>query len=497
MAASSIASWWQQALMVTTLFANTSDFAKTDVASISSSSFLPTYTPPPSVDYGAPLIANIKNPYAVNAQDVCPGYIATQVDVNKYGFTAHLDLLGPACNVYGTDIQALNLTVEYQARTRLHVNIKPSTTTAHNISWYDLPEAWVSAPHQEDFFELPISSDLAFSWENTPSFSFNVTRRATDEVIFSTHGSKLVYENQFIEFVTSMDSGYNLYGLGEVFRALRLQPGLTRTIYAADAGDPIDGNIYGSHPFYLETKYYRIDPTTHARYSANHEVNDDLNEYVSDSHGVYLRNAHAQEILMRNTNVTWRTLGGEIDLYFFSGPSQPEVTRQYLEQIGLPVLQQYWTFGYHQCRWGYDNWSMTEEVVNTFEKFEIPLETIWNDIDHMKGRRDFDNDPIRFPYDDGAKFLERLHERGQHYVPIVDAAIYIPDPTNETDRYKVFEDGYESNVYLLNPDGSLYIGQAWPGYTVFPVSKLRGLECDLIVSRIGSSPTQPYGGKEP
>ena len=35
--------------------------------------------------------------------------------------------------------------------------------------------------------------------------------------------------------------------------------------------------------------------------------------------------------------------------------------------------------GYHQCRWGYANWSEVEDVVNTFAAFEIPLDNIWYD----------------------------------------------------------------------------------------------------------------------
>ena len=68
--------------------------------------------------------------------------------------------------------------------------------------------------------------------------------------------------------------------------------------------------------------------------------------YTSMTHAVYLRNAHGMEILMHPTNVTWRTLGGSIDLYFFSGPTQPEVTQQYLSVIGMPAMQQYWGFGF-------------------------------------------------------------------------------------------------------------------------------------------------------
>lgn len=40
-------------------------------------------------------------------------------------------------------------------------------------------------------------------------------------------------------------------------------------------------------------------------------------------------------------------------------------------------MQQYNTLGFHQCRWGYNNWSDLADVVANFEKFEIPLEYIW------------------------------------------------------------------------------------------------------------------------
>jgi alpha-glucosidase len=56
----------------------------------------------------------------------------------------------------------------------------------------------------------------------------------------------------------------------------------------------------------------------------------------------------------------------------------------------------------------------------------------------------------------------------QHYIPIVDAAIYRPNPDNATDVYAVYDRGNSSGVFLRNADGSEYIGAVWPGYTVFP-----------------------------
>jgi alpha-glucosidase len=428
-------------------------------------SFRPEFTVPSSADLGATLLPNIYNPDAPVAQDLCPGYYAAVVSTTDTGLIAKLRLAGDACNVYGTDIRRLDLLVEYQTDHRLHVNIQPSHITAKNESWYVLSTDYVPAPSQEQ--GNLTSSDLTFSWANTrgSGFGFNVTRNSTGELLFSTTGTKLVYENQFIEFVTSQPENYNVYGLGEVIHELRLSNNFTRTIYAADVGDPIDRNLYGSHPFYLNTRYYSSDGDllTESLNSSSEPGN-----YTSSTHGVYLRNAHGQEVLMNPTNITWRTLGGSIDLYFFSGPTQPDVTRQYLNVIGKPTMQQYWTFGFHQCRWGYANWSEVEAVVDAYENFGVPLETIWTDIDYMNQYRDFDNDQVRYSYEDGQAFLEKLHASGRHYVPIIDAAIYVPNPRNESDAYPVFNDGNDTGSYLLNDDGSLYIGAVWPGYTVFP-----------------------------
>jgi alpha-glucosidase len=363
----------------------------------------------------------------------------------------------------------LKLSVTYQSEDRLSVNIQPSHIDNTNASWYILDSPLVPLPGIDDGVNTTASeNDLTFVWGNNPTFYFSVIRKSTGDVVFSTEGSVLVYEDQFIEFLTAMPEAYNVYGLGERIHGLRLGNNFTATIYAADTGDPIDYNIYGSHPFYLDTRYFKIDDSTGEKKYIGTDNPDPEGRYESYSHGVFLRNAHGQEVVLKAENITWRTLGGSIDLYFFDGPSQPEVTKQYQDVIGYPAMQQYWTYGYHQCRWGYKNWSMLQDVVDNFRKFDIPLETIWTDIDYMNQYRDFTTDNNTFPVPEGQAFLEKLHAAGQHYIPIVDSAIYIPNPENASDAYATFNRGNESGVFLLNPDGSIYIGSVWPGYTVFP-----------------------------
>ena len=50
-----------------------------------------------------------------SGQGSCPGYTASNVQQTAAGLTADLTLAGPACNVYGTDLANLTLTVEYQS----------------------------------------------------------------------------------------------------------------------------------------------------------------------------------------------------------------------------------------------------------------------------------------------------------------------------------------------------------------------------------------------
>ncbi|KAL8776022.1 MAG: hypothetical protein Q9213_008408 [Squamulea squamosa] len=434
------------------------------------SSFRPIFTIPTDADLGASLIPNINDPNATDAQTVCPGYNASNVKRTASGLTATLNLAGQACNVYGTDIVSLNLTVEYQSADRLAVRILPSNLDTSNSSQYILPTEFVHQPTIDaDAGMSSLTNDLGFVWSNDPTFSFNVYRKSTGDTLFSTRGTKLVFENQFIEFASALPENYNLYGLGESIHSLRLGNNYTKTMWAADIGDPIDYNLYGSHPFYLDARYYQVDVSTGNLTLVTSNETNATADYIAYSHGVYGRNAHGQEILLRPNNITWRLLGGSIDLYFYAGPTQPDVTTAFqTSAVGLPALQQYFTFGYHQCRWGYVNWSQLQEVVDNHERFGIPLENIWTDIDYMNQYRDFENDLVTFDYGEGETFLSNLHASGRHYIPIIDSAIYIPNPQNASDAYPTFNRGNNTGSFLTNPDGSIYIGAVWPGYTVFP-----------------------------
>lgn len=199
------------------------------------------FTVPPSADQGAPLLPNIKDPEAVDPQLVCPGYSGSNVVRTDAGLTATLKLAGKACNVYGTDIEFLNLTVEYQAADRLSVKIAPAHLDTSNITQYQFPLGPVLEPVVDsDAGSTSLTNDLRFVWSNDPTFSFSIYRKSTGDTLFSTAGSKIIFENQFVEFSSPLPDNYNLYGLGETIHSFRLGNNYTKTMYNADVGDPID-----------------------------------------------------------------------------------------------------------------------------------------------------------------------------------------------------------------------------------------------------------------
>lgn len=122
----------------------------------------------------------------------------------------------------------------------------------------------------------------------------------------------------------------------------------------------------------------------------------------------------------------------------------------------------------------------------------------------MKQYRDFENDPVRYSYSEGAEFLARLHENKQHYVPIIDSAIYAPNPENASDAYPPFDRGVSEDAFILNPDKSLYIGEVWPGYTgrfeaeyITPCGLISTAQCFPIGLAPSSTAPAPTAGGQP
>lgn len=205
--------------------------------------------------------------------------------------------------------------------------------------------------------------DIEFNVEESP-FSFSVSRKSTGEILFDTSGTSLIFESEYLKLRTSLPMDPNLYGLGESADSLRLPTSnYFHTFW--NAGEPFlpkQTNLYGSHNIYYD---HRGTNGTHAVFllsSSGVKVNID-----QDDDGQYLE---------------YNSLGGVFDFYFMSGSTPKQASMEVAATIGYPAMMPYWGFGFHQCRYGYHDVYEVAGVIANYSTANIPLETMWTDIDY-------------------------------------------------------------------------------------------------------------------
>ena len=158
--------------------------------------------------------------------------------------------------------------------------------------------------------------------------------------------------------------------------------------------------------------------------------------------------------------------GGELNYYFFYGPSIKKILGRYADLTGHMPLPPQWALGNQQSRWSYYPDTMVEQVAREYRERDLPLDVIHLDIDYMRGYRVFTFDQQRFP--NPKALSEKLARQGIKLVTIVDPGVKHDPPGASSDgRYFVFEQGLEKNYFQRRANGELFVPRVWPGESVF------------------------------
>ncbi|XP_055374971.1 neutral alpha-glucosidase AB [Condylostylus longicornis] len=151
---------------------------------------------------------------------------------------------------------------------------------------------------------------------------------------------------------------------------------------------------------------------------------------------------------------------GIIDAFILLGPSPLDAFKQYTDLTGVANLPQLFALAYHQCRWNYNDEQDVETVSAKFDEHDIPMDTMWLDIEYTDGKKYFTWDAHKFP--NPLKMIKNLTDLGRHLTIILDPHI------KRDAGYFVHNECTDRGYYVKNKDGSDYEGWCWPGSASYP-----------------------------
>ena len=343
----------------------------------------------------------------------------------------------------------INLKIEYE--NLIHIKI----TDSNNPDRWEVPRDIISKEyrfklHKNTKSNPPLDSFYSLYFSNkTDIFSFEL--RDNNNISFYTFSSDIfLYADRYINFESILTTN-DIYGFGERGHELKLNDGVY-TIWPNDTGGIQDDlgiggkNGYSHQPVGLhKTKIENI--------------------WL----GFAFLNSNNQDVVINSknrkdgkTSLQHKTIGGIIDYYIIVGNSPINVVKKIQMLLGKPFLPPYWAVGAHQSRLFFNNITNFRNVYNRFSENEIPIDTMWVDIDTYDNYQIFSVNNKTF--NGLGDFIKQIQDNNHsHFIPIIDIGV-----GNSTgDKYASL--GKELNCFIKSnyTKTDLFL-DVWPGATVFP-----------------------------
>ena len=347
-------------------------------------------------------------------------------------------------------IKNININLQFEYENILHIKI----TDSNNPDRWQVPEDIIDTKynfnlHKNIKSKSSLNSFFSFSLSNS-SDTFSFELKDKNNITFYTFSNDtFLYTDRFINFESILTTN-DIYGFGERGHELKLNDGIY-TIWPNDTGgiqmDEGKGgkNGYSHQPVGLHrTKIENI--------------------WL----GFIFLNSNNQDVVIKTlredgtTSLQHKTIGGIIDYYIIIAKSPIEVVQNIHKILGYPFLPPYWAVAYHQSRLSYNHISNFKTAYNNFKKYEIPVDTMWVDIDTYDNYQIFSVD--NKTWDGLGDFVKKFQtEDHTHFIPIID--IGVGNGTGD----KFAELGKKLNCFIKSnyTKTDLFL-EVWPGATLFP-----------------------------
>lgn len=263
----------------------------------------------------------------------------------------------------------------------------------------------------------------------------------TDAVVLQMENA-----DQSVPYVTMKETGFTydmeksdiVYGLGENVRGINKRGWVYQSRCTDDPSHTEDKrSLYAAHNFIIvegkETFGVFVDTPSLVTFDIGYTNKNVLDVEVPD---------------------------GDYYLYIIEGENPYAIVKEFRKMIGKSYIAPKWAFGYGQSRWSYMNEDEIREVVAEHQKNDIPLDSIYLDIDYMERYKDFTVDEKAFP--EFEKFVKEMKDQNIHLVPIIDAGVKIEE------GYDTYEEGIENGYFCKKENGEEFVAGVWPGRVHFP-----------------------------
>ena len=322
------------------------------------------------------------------------------------------------------------------------VRVAPSGTFPKDFSWavIESPEA-PALTVEEDQKEVRISAGNTVAIVHKSPLLINFSDTAGNVLLADEQSLPMAWNGQRVHAWKKMPLEENYYGLGDKAGPMnRRNRAFTNWNTDAFGWQESTDPLYKTIPFFIGLR-------------------------KGLAYGLFFDNTYRSSFDFGKESADYFSFGaegGELNYYFIAGPEPKNIIERYTALTGRSPLPPLWTLGYQQCRYSYYPEARVREIARLLREKRIPADTIYLDIDYQEGYAPFTINRQYFP--NFEKMVADLREEGFHVIAITDLHIKrLPDH-----NYSPFDSGTKNDVFVKNPDGSVYVGPVWPQESVFP-----------------------------